>query len=79
MKRIKAACICQTLHFFRNDPLPNEQKAQLVRQEVEKYIEDLKRSHTQYKMIEQTEQTDGSVIVKVLKQSNFSPVGEYFN
>lgn len=50
-----------------------------VKDEVEKYKRDLERNHTQYKIVEQTEQSDGSIIVKVIKQYNSAPVGDYLN
>lgn len=37
MKRVKAACICQTLHFLLKEDLPHEMAVKLVRQEVEQY------------------------------------------
>ena len=39
----------------------------------------LVKNHTQYKIVEQTEQPDGSIIVKVIKQYNSAPVGDYLN
>lgn len=50
-----------------------------VKDEVEKYKRDLERNHTQYKIVEQTEQPDGSIIVKVIKQYNSAPMGDYLN
>ena len=32
-----------------------------------------------YKIVEQTEQPDGSIIVKIIKQYNAAPVGDYLN
>ena len=37
MKRIQAACICQTLHFMLKDGVRRDYAAALVRQEVEQY------------------------------------------
>jgi len=51
----------------------------LVRDEVEHYKAQMDRAHTQYRILEEHEQPDGSIIVKVMKQYNTSPVGEYFN
>ena len=79
MKRVKAACICQTLHFMLKEDIAHDQAAKLVEQEVEQYIKTLKRNHTQYKIVEQNVQSDGSVIMKVIKQYNASPVGDYLD
>ncbi|MGM9554597.1 MAG: hypothetical protein ACI3V2_09845 [Faecousia sp.] len=77
MKRVKAACICQTLHFMRKEELGQTDAS--VQEEVERYKQSLDRSRTQYKILEETPQPDGSVILKLKKQYNQSPVGEYFN
>lgn len=79
MKRVKAACICQTLHFVLKEDLSQEQAVQLVKEEVFKYKKNLERSHIQYRIVEETEQSDGSILLKVLKQYNSSPVGNYLD
>ena len=79
MKRVKAACICQTLHFTLKEDLDHLYAVKQVKDEVEKYKKDLERNHTQYKIVEQTEQPDGSILLKVIKQYNAAPVGEYLN
>lgn len=79
MKRVKAACICQTLHFMLKDGIPGREAAELVRQEVEHYKMTLERSRTLYKILEETTQPDGSVIIKIIKQYNATPVGDYLN
>lgn len=79
MKRIKAACICQTLHFMLKEDLGHAYAMKQVRDEVTHYKQSLERKHTQYKIVEETEQPDGSIIIKIIKQYNQSPVGEYLN
>ena len=79
MKRVKAACICRTLHFMLKDGEEHLYAVKQVKDEVEKYKRDLERNHTQYKIVEQTEQPDGSIIVKAIKQYNSAPVGDYLN
>ena len=37
MKRVEAACICQTLHFFQKDERSKERNEKLSREEIEKY------------------------------------------
>lgn len=48
-----------------------------VEEEVEHYKRQLDRNRTQYKIIDQEKQADGSVIIKVVKQYNTSPIGNY--
>lgn len=77
MKRIKAACICQTLHFTLKEELGHAYAVKAVREEVAQYKKSLDKNRTQYKIVEEAEQPDGSILVKVIKQYNASPVGEY--
>ncbi len=79
MKRIKSACICQTLHFMLKDGISNDVNKRLVAAEVESYKKSLDRNRTQYKILDEAVQPDGSIIVKVIKQYNTSPVGDYLN
>jgi hypothetical protein len=79
MKRVKAACICQTLHFMLKEDVEHAAAIQQVQQEVEHYKKSLERNRTQYKIVEETTQPDGSVIIKILKQYNASPVGNYLD
>ena len=79
MKRVKAACICQTLHFMTKEEEQPENAIRWVRQEVEQYKKGLERSHTKYRILEETEQPDGSMIIEVIKQYNTSPVGDYLD
>lgn len=79
MKRIKAACICQTLHFMLKEDVGHDYAVSLVKQEVEQYKKRLESNRTQYKILEETDQPDGSVIVKIIKQYNSSPVGNYLD
>ena len=77
MKRVKAACICQTLHFMLKEDVEHGYAAKMVNEEVASYKRKLELNRTQYKIIEETEQPDGSVIIKIIKQHNTSPVGDY--
>lgn len=79
MKRVKAACICQTLHFMLKEDLGHDYAVKLVKDEVEQYKKTLERNRTQYRIISETEQPDGSILVKVIKQYNSSPVGDYLD
>ena len=79
MKRVKAACLCQTLHFMLKEDMAHDYAVSSVKQEVEQYKKNLERNRTRYKIVEQREQPDGSIVVKVIKQYNSSPVGDYFD
>ncbi len=79
MKRIKAACLEQTIHFQLKDGISAGLAKQQARQEYESYKAQMDRHKTQYKIIEETEQPDGSLIVKIKKQNNTQPVGNYLD
>lgn len=77
MKRVKAACICQTLHFMLKEDVGRDLAVKLVQDEVAFYKQKLEQNHTLFKIVEETEQPDGSIVVKVIKQYNSCPVGDY--
>lgn len=79
MKRIKSACITQTLHFMLKDDVGHDYAVKLVGEEVKKYKEQLDRSMTRYKIFSEETQSDGSVIIEIRKQYNSSPVGNYLD
>ena len=79
MKRVKAACICQTLHFMLKDDLGHDYAVQLVKAEVQKYKDSLDRNRTKYKIVSEETQPDGSYMIKIIKQYNTSPVGDYLD
>ena len=62
-----------------NENIGHNEAVLLVRQEIEKYKASLEKSKTKYKIIEEVNQPDGSVIIRVKKQYNMSPVGSYLD
>lgn len=79
MKRVKAACITQTLHFLLKEDVGREYAKKLVTEEVKKYKDSLDKNKTQYKILSEETQADGSVIIEIKKQHNTSPVGNYLD
>lgn len=79
MKRIKAACIKQTLHFMLKEDVDRDLAVKLVKDEVDKYKMQLDRNRTQYKFLSESVEPDGSVMIEILKQYNTSPVGDYLS
>ncbi len=79
MKRIKAACLEQTIHFQLKDGISLEQAKRQVRQEYESYKTQMDRHRIQYKIIEEAEQSDGSLIIRIKKQNNTQPVDSYLD
>ena len=82
MKRVQAACILQTLVFQQKDDsyFSKEKKIALNKEEVEKYKASLEKNKTRFQIVEETEQEDGSILIRVRKQYNDkTDVAEYFN
>ena len=51
----------------------------LVQEEVRKYKEQLNKTNTQYRILSEEVQNDGSIMIEIKKQYNTSPVGNYLN
>lgn len=79
MKRIQQACICQTLHFFLKDDFPKSQAEQQLACEVQHYKDSLVKNRVAHKILEEKKLDDGSVVIKLIKQYNQSPVGDYLD
>lgn len=57
-----------------------EQIRNLNRQEITRYKQTMDRTHTRYQIESETEQEDGSIVLRVRKQYNDkADVSEYFN
>lgn len=81
MKRVKAACIQQTLIFAQKDSCGLSRNAILEanRREFEHYRQTLERTRTRHQIVSCDQQEDGSLVVRVRKQYNDkAEVAEYF-
>lgn len=81
MKRVKAACILQTLIFMQKEDcgLSRDAILHLNRAEVNRYKQSLERTRTRHQIVSEEEQPDGSILVRVRKQYNDkADVDEYF-
>ena len=81
MKRVKAACIFQTLVFSQKPEMgySKEHALKINHQEVEHYKATLERTRTRYQLTDIAEQEDGSIVIRVRKQYNpKAEVAEYF-
>jgi len=81
VKRVKAACIFQTLVFQQKEDsgFSREQILAMNRQEISRYKLSMDRTHTRYQITSEEEQEDGSILVRVRKQYNEkADVSEYF-
>ena len=81
MKRVKAACILQTLVFAQKPEMGYSKDRALAinKEEIEHYKATLEIAKTRYQIIDTVEQEDGSIVVHVRKQYNDkADVSEYF-
>jgi hypothetical protein len=79
MKRIKAACIKQMLHFMLKEDLGHDDARKMVQEEVKRYKAGLDRNRTKYRILSEKELEDGSIMIEIIKQYNTSPVGDYLD
>ncbi|MBE6789566.1 MAG: hypothetical protein E7535_00060 [Ruminococcaceae bacterium] len=81
MKRVKAACILQTLVFSQKPEMGynKETALRMNLEEVNHYKATLEKTKTRYEITDTVQQEDGSVLVRVRKQYNGKiDVSEYF-
>jgi len=82
MKRIKSACIFQTLIFAQKPELElsKQDALKINHEEIERYQSAMDRAKTRYQIVSIDDQDDGSVIVHVKKHySDKTDVSEYFD
>ncbi len=82
MKRVKSACILQTLVFSQKPELGLSADAarEYNKEEFELYIKRLEKAKTRYVIVDKEENEDGSILVHVKKQYNEKvDVSEYIN
>ena len=79
MKRIKSACLLQTIHFQLKEDLDHTTAVQMVREELNHYKALLERNRTKYQITDEAEQPDGSIIIHIKKQYNNHSCGGYMN
>lgn len=81
MKRVRSACILQTLVFSQKPELGHSRNVNLKlnRDEFESYKKSMERTGTRYQIIDESEEADGSLVIHVRKQYNGNAdVSEYF-
>ena len=81
VKRVRSACILQTLVFSQKPELGHSRNVNLKlnRDEFESYKKSMERTGTRYQIIDESEEADGSLVIHVRKQYNGNAdVSEYF-
>ncbi|MCD7761063.1 MAG: hypothetical protein LUH16_04720 [Clostridiales bacterium] len=79
MKRIKFACLSQTVHFERNEKLGQEEAARMALLERERYLKRLEETGTAYRIDRQYQLEDGTPVLVLRRQYNSYATGDYLN
>ncbi len=79
MKRIKCACVIQTVHFQLKEDLPQAEAVQAVQREYEHYKTMMDRNRTKYKIVKEETLKDGSIRIEIKKQYNYHDCGHYLD
>lgn len=81
MKRVQSGCIAQTLLFSQKaeSGMTKNEMLRANRQEVVRHQNGLQLSHTRYAIMDEIEQEDGSILLRIKKQINANTdTKEYF-
>ncbi len=65
MKRIVSACLEQTIHFQLKDGMARSIAVRNVKEDYENYKKQMERSNVKYVIVDEKEQPDGSIIIKI--------------
>lgn len=76
MKRIKSACLYQTLLFVLDPNISKTEALQKVKYEVENYKA---KANSNIQILRETDHLDGSIEIEIRKKVSGYPVGNYFN
>lgn len=79
MKRIKSACLLQTVHFQLKENLPSSAAVRNVQEEYENYKKHLDHTRTRYQILNEEVLPDGSILIEIKKQYNNQDCGKYFD
>lgn len=79
MKRIKFACLSQTVHFERNEKLGQEGATRMALLERDRYLKRLEETGTAYRIDQQYQLEDGTPVLVLRRQYNSYAPGDYLN
>ena len=77
MRRIKFACVEQTVQFLPKEDLEPQYVEAGVKEELENFKAKLESSRKKYKILEEVTHPDKSIVIKLKRQYNDYPCGEY--
>lgn len=77
MKRIKAACMEQTIHFQLKEDLGHAAAVHAIKDELMHFKTQLERKHIDFKIVAENIQPDDSIILKIKRQYKEYSCGDY--
>lgn len=77
MKRIRFACLEQTIHFFPKEDVDHNEALEIMYKELADFKARLERGRKKYQIVEEITQPDETIIVKLKRQYNDYACGEY--
>lgn len=77
MKRIKSACICQTIHLQIKEDLDHELAIREIQAEYETYFKMMEKRRIPYRLVKEETLSDGSILIQIIRQYNHYATGEY--
>lgn len=80
MKRIKAACLEQTVYFSPKDTGEGPEAAKrAVVSELAHYKALMDKRRIKYRILEETTAGDGTIVLRLKRQYNDYPTGDYLD
>ena len=79
MKRIRYACLNQTIHFKLKEDIPHDWAARMVQDEYAAYRHGLKEKNVPHRILSEEVQEDGSIVIRIKRQLNRYDTGTYLN
>lgn len=77
MKRVKYACLSQTIHFTLSEKIPHQDAVALAMKERQNCLEEMERRGVAHQVNRAYQLEDGTPVLEVRKQYNNYPTGTY--
>ncbi len=79
MKRVKFACLSQTIHFELNEKLEHQEAVQQAQESLRRYKRELEQKQVAYVVDKEYALEDGTPVLELRKQYNNYKVGTYLD
>lgn len=77
MKRVKYACLSQTIHFTLSEKVPHQEAVALALKERQNCLEEMERRGVAHQVDRSYQLEDGTPVLEVRKQYNNYSAGDY--